>query len=47
VVKSIGCSSRGSEFNSQQPCAGSQPSLMGSNYRYVSDDSYGVLTYIK
>jgi hypothetical protein len=31
VVKSIGCSSRGHEFNSQQPCGGSQPSVMGSD----------------
>jgi hypothetical protein len=30
VVKSIDCSSRGLEFNSQQPHGGSQPSVMGS-----------------
>jgi hypothetical protein len=28
-VKSTGCSSRGPEFNSQQPYGGSQPSVMG------------------
>jgi hypothetical protein len=28
-VKSTGCSSRGPEFNSQQPHGGSQPSVMG------------------
>ena len=31
VVKSTDCSSRGLEFNSQQPHGGSQPSVMGSN----------------
>jgi hypothetical protein len=31
VVKSTGCSSRGPEFNSQQPHGGSQPSVMGSD----------------
>ena len=30
-VKSTGCSSRGHEFNSQQPHSGSQPSIIGSN----------------
>jgi hypothetical protein len=29
AVKSIDCSSRGLEFNSQQPHGGSQPSVMG------------------
>ena len=29
-VKSIACSSKGTEFNSQQPHGGSQPSVMGS-----------------
>jgi hypothetical protein len=29
VVKKTGCSSRGPEFNSQQPHGGSQPSVMG------------------
>jgi hypothetical protein len=28
VVKSTGCSSRGSKFNSKQPHCGSQPSVM-------------------
>ena len=31
AVKSTDCSSRGPEFNSQQPHGGSQPSVMGSN----------------
>jgi hypothetical protein len=31
VVKSIECSSRSAEFNSQQPHGGSYPSLMGSD----------------
>ncbi|EDM16381.1 rCG63686 [Rattus norvegicus] len=30
-VKSTDCSSRGPEFNSQQPHGGSQPSVMGSD----------------
>jgi hypothetical protein len=29
AVKSTDCSSRGPEFNSQQPHVGSQPSVMG------------------
>jgi hypothetical protein len=29
VVKNTDCSSRGPEFNSQQPHGGSQPSVMG------------------
>jgi hypothetical protein len=31
AVKSINCSSKGPEFNSQQPHGGSQPSVMGSD----------------
>jgi len=31
VVKLTDCSSRGPEFNSQQPHGGSQPSVMGSD----------------
>ena len=31
VVKSTDCSSRGPEFNSQQPLGGSQPYVMGSD----------------
>ena len=31
VIKSTDCSSRGPEFNSQQPHGGSQPSVMGSD----------------
>ena len=44
AVKSAGCSSRGPEFNSQQPHGGSQPSVTGSD---VSENSDSVLTYIK
>jgi len=29
AIKSTGCSSRGPEFNSQQPHGGSQPFVMG------------------
>jgi hypothetical protein len=43
VVKSTYCSSRGSEFKSQQPHGGSQPSVMGSD---VFEDSHSVFTYI-
>lgn len=35
---------RGTEFNSQQPHGGSQPSVTGSD---VSENSDSVLTYIK
>jgi hypothetical protein len=31
AVKRTDCSSRGSQFNSQQPHGGSQPSVMGSD----------------
>jgi len=31
LVKSTDCSSRGPEFNSQQPHGGSQPFVMGSD----------------
>ena len=31
VIKSTDCSSRGPEFNSQQPHGGSQPSVLGSD----------------
>jgi hypothetical protein len=31
VVETTDCSSRGPEFNSQQPHGGSQPSVMGSD----------------
>jgi hypothetical protein len=42
VVKSMNCSSRGVEFNSQQPHGGSQPSVMrsGALFWCVSEDSY-------
>ena len=43
AVKSTDCFSRGSEFNSQQPHGGSQPSVMGSDaLSDVSEDSYSV-----
>jgi len=47
VVKSTDCSSRGPEFNSQQPHGGSQPSVMGSDALFwcLSEDRYGVLLY--
>jgi hypothetical protein len=47
VVKNTDCSSRGPEFNSQQPHGGSQTKwdLMPSSG--VSEDSYSVLIYIK
>jgi len=31
AVKSTDCSSRDPEYKSQQPCGGSQPSVMGSD----------------
>lgn len=37
----------GSEFNSQQPHVGSQPSIMVSNPSGVSEDSNRMFTYIK
>jgi hypothetical protein len=45
AVKSTDCSSRGPEFNSQQPHDGSQPSVMGSDALFwcVSEESYNVL----
>ena len=48
MVKSTDCSSRGSEFNSQEPHGDSQPSVMGSvSSSGVSEDSDSVLIYIK
>jgi hypothetical protein len=46
AVKSTDCSSRGPEFNSQQPHGGSQPSIMESTppSSGVSEDSNSVLT---
>ena len=46
VVKSSDYSSRGPEFNSQQPHGGSQPSVMGSNALFWSV-SNRMLIYIK
>jgi len=46
VIKSTDSSSRGPEFNSQQPHGGSQPSVMGSDASSgVSEDSYSALIY--
>ena len=45
MVKSTDCSSRGPEFNSQQPHGGSQPSVMPPPG--VSEDSYSVYIHIK
>jgi hypothetical protein len=41
VVKSIVCSSRGPEYNSQQPLGGSQPSILGS------DALFGMQAYMQ
>jgi hypothetical protein len=38
VGKSTDCSSRGPEFNSQQPHGGSQPSVMGFDALYKKKD---------
>jgi hypothetical protein len=35
AVKSTDCSSRGPEFNPQQPHGGSQPSVMGSDALFL------------
>ena len=45
MVKSTDCSTRGPEFNSQQPCGSPQPSVMGSDALFwcVSEDSCSVL----
>jgi hypothetical protein len=44
VVKSTDCSSRGPEFNSQQPHGGSQPSVMRSGALFWC---VNILIYIK
>jgi len=47
-VKNTDCSSRGPEFNSQQPHGGPQPSVVHTISSWgVSEGSYTVLTYIK
>jgi hypothetical protein len=48
VVKSTGCSSKGPEFNSQQPQGGSQSSIMGSDalFWHASVHTDRVLIYI-
>jgi len=48
VVKSTDCSSRGHEFNSQQPHGGSQPSVMRSGALFWPAVTYaGRMLYIK
>jgi hypothetical protein len=52
AIKSSDCSSRGPEFNSQQPqiahYRGAQPSVIESNEPVaVSEESGSVLTYIR
>jgi hypothetical protein len=48
VVKSTDYSSRGPQFNSQQPHGGSKTSVMGPmSSSGISEDSYSVLVYIK
>jgi hypothetical protein len=48
AVKSTDCSSRGPEFNSQQPHGGSQSICNGIQCPLlVSEDSYSVLKHIK
>jgi hypothetical protein len=44
AVKSTDCSSKGQEFNSQQPHGGLQPSVTGSG---VSENNDSVLKYNK
>jgi hypothetical protein len=47
-VKSTDCSSRGPEFNSQQPHGGSHPSVMGSEPSSgVFEESKVYYTHIK
>jgi hypothetical protein len=47
VVKNTDCSSKGPEFNSQQPHGGSHPPVLRSltPSSGASEDSYSVLTY--
>ena len=40
VVKSIACSSKGPEFNSQQPHGGSQPSVMRFGALFWPEDTH-------
>ena len=48
AVKSTDYSSRGPEFNSQQPHSGSQPSVIESDALFgVSENSDNILIYIK
>jgi len=48
AVKSTDCSSRGPEFNSQQPHGGSQPSVMRSGALFWPAVTYaGKMLYIK
>jgi hypothetical protein len=47
VLKSTDWSSKDSEFKSQQSHGGSQPSVMGSDTLFWSEDRYSILIYIK
>jgi hypothetical protein len=44
-VKCTGCSSRGPQFNSQQPYSISQPSIMGSNTPFSGMHVYMQIEY--
>jgi hypothetical protein len=44
MVKSTDCSARSLVFNSQHPHGGSQPSVMGSDTLFWSEDSDSVFT---
>jgi hypothetical protein len=48
-LESTDCSSRGPEFNSQQPHGGSQPSVMESDAFFFHEDILAnrVLIYVK
>jgi hypothetical protein len=46
LLRALNYSSRGPEFNSQQPHGGSQPSVMRSSSG-VSENNYSVLTDIQ
>ena len=43
MVKSTNCSSRGPQFNSQQPHGGSQPQQWESDVLFVSENSDSIL----
>jgi hypothetical protein len=47
VVKNTVCSLRVPEFNSQQPCGGSHPSVMGSDVLFRCLKTASMLIYVK